>query len=85
MINLKAFNPNPVSPLVTKVKKFLDAASTDVLYTSRELAPQVGTTYQTVKSHLHSELPEYHKFWRGKIYWGSPKAIATFKKEIGNE
>lgn len=81
----------PPPQCAVSIMKFLDPQPDDQLFTREELAKAVGSTtagvqnYSTIYSSFlapyRTNVPSLH----GKQVWGSKRAIAALKRELGVE
>lgn len=72
--------------LTGDIKKFLDSAPTDVLYTSQELSASIGTVARVREA--VEMLPQYSMLMEPRHirWWGHPRAIsaATLRAKENN-
>ena len=65
---------------VSRIAKFLETAPVDELYSSVELSGRFNVPASTIR---HSEALNKFKIKHGELnYYGSPKALEEFKKQV---
>lgn len=71
------------TPFVIKIKKFLD--SRKEVFDTNHLAGEIMSSADTV-SNYNSYLKDYlFKFRYNRTYYGNPKVLALFKKELAKK
>lgn len=76
----KPFSLTQPKPSVVVIKKFLDAAATDEIFTSQSLKDTAKVSNFDV---YVSDLAEYTQKLGRVRYWGHPKAIAELRRQVG--
>jgi len=73
------------SPLLRRIKAFLDAAPPDELFTPQNLARRVGCCDDRIAHYTSS--PELHGYslpFGNRRYWGKPCAVAELRRQKEN-
>ena len=83
-LNGKPLVLNDASPCTKKLVSFLNSTPADELFTAQELCRKGGFSLNTVKNvGLMDEFKDL-SLKAGRIrYWGSPKAIAELRRQVG--
>lgn len=72
-------------PSATKLKRFLDSAPTDEVFTPREVERAAGLGLKSIYGAVQGfDFGPYRlKVSHRCVYYGNPRAIATLRKRIG--
>lgn len=83
-LNGKGFDLKNAGGVMMRLQAFLDAAPTDELFDSMELAQRVETDRNNLTSGSIARNPKlsaYSARIGSARYWGNPKAIAELKRQ----
>lgn len=82
-LNGKPLVLRPESPIIGEIKKLLDKAPADELFTVQEVARKLGSGYHYVSDQSNREELAAYTLRVGKVrYWGHPRAIVELKKQV---
>lgn len=82
-LNGKPFSLHTEAPTTITVRKTLDKAPPDELFTTQELLKRAGVGRSSLVR--GSGFDTYRLKVGPKVYWGHPKAIAELKKQVARE
>jgi len=68
-------------PIVVRVKQFLDKARAGEIFSTQQLAAQVGCCVEPLRS-CNDSFSGYFCLTKNKKYWGNKRTIMEFQKEL---